>query len=211
MTTKSFFPKTIDVNPTAKCNLDCNFCWGPDHRISNELTTDQWKYIISYFVKNGAESIIFTGGEPLVRIDIHDIIQYAYALGSNITLSTNAMLLKNQAQEILPYINQIGIPLDGSTQEKNKLMRGSLISFSLSIDALKLVREKYPHIEITIRTLVSKVNIDDVVNIAKLLVTITDYFDRWKIYKFIPISIGANHNFEHWTSIDEFSSVVQEA
>ena len=210
MMTKVFFPRTIDVNLTSKCNLDCTFCWGPNHSIPDGLTTVQWKQLIGYFAKNGTRSVIFTGGEPLLREDVDEVIKYTYELGLYTTLSTNALLLRNRAFQVLPYVSQIGIPLDGSSSRRSELMRGSLDSFSSSLNALKLVRVNYPNIEITVRTLVSKVNIDDILNIAEILENFIDYFDRWKIYKFIPISIGSKYAENHITPISEFNSIINQ-
>ena len=87
------FPKTIDINPTAKCNLNCEFCWGPNETTGNELLLNQWIEIIDYFVSKGTQSIILTGGEPLLYESIIELINYIKNRGVRIILSTNTLLL----------------------------------------------------------------------------------------------------------------------
>lgn len=87
------FPRSIDINPTAKCNLDCSFCWGPEHTIEDGLSTAQWKGVIDLFSRRGTNAIVFTGGEPLIRPDIDKLVVYAKEQGMRTTLSTNTLLL----------------------------------------------------------------------------------------------------------------------
>lgn len=202
-TISSSFPTSIDVNPTAKCNLACEFCWGPDHSIPDSLSTEQWKNLIKIFALNGTRSIVFTGGEPLVRPDIDDLIKFSKEQGMRVTLSTNTLMLKRRKDQILPYIDEIGVPLDGSSQEKNSLMRlGNIRAFQSSIEALEMLSAEYPKIEVTIRTVVSKVNKNDIESIGSLLEGKMGRFDRWKLYQFTPVSIGS-HNKDKFEISDE--------
>lgn len=141
----SLFPRSIDINPTAKCNLACEFCWGPDHNISDGLNTNQWKGAIQLFAQNGTDSIVFTGGEPLIRSDIGELIRFAKDQGMRITLSTNTILLKRKASQVLPFVDEVGVPLDGSTKENNSMMRvGNTGAFQSSLEAMDFLSKEYP-------------------------------------------------------------------
>ena len=206
----SSFPKSIDVNPTAKCNLACEFCWGPDHNIADGLNTNQWKNAIQLFAQNGTDSIVFTGGEPLIRSDIGELVRFAKDQGMRVTLSTNTLLLKRKASQVLPFIDEIGVPLDGSTKENNSIMRvGNTRAFQSSVEAMDLLSTGYPEIEVTVRTVVSKVNRDDIKNIGKLLEGKEGQFDRWKLYQFAPVSIGSHHKDKFEISQEEFESIAK--
>ena len=208
-TQEHFFPRSIDINPTAICNLHCSFCWGPSHTIPDGLSTEDWKQVIYSLIQRGTEAIVFTGGEPLVRRDIDELIRFAKKLGVRITLSTNTLLLRRRANTILPFIDEIGIPLDGSnTQENSRMRLGNARAFEAAIDAMKMVRELYPHIEITIRTVVSQVNKRNITAIGMLLERYQNSFNRWKIYHFTPVSIGAENSQEHAIGIAEFNTIV---
>jgi len=202
------FPQIIDIHPTANCNLRCPICWGPDHCIKDGLTTNNWKNVIDFFNKKGTESIVFTGGEPLIRNDIDILIKYAKLKGMKITLSTNTILLQRWANKILPFIDEIGIPIDGSDYTKNKKTRlGTINSFQSAVDSIHYLHKNYPRIKITVRTVISKINSDDILNIGAMLADFSDCFDRWKIYQFTPIGYGLLNKNMCYISTDEFQRI----
>ena len=207
--TSSNFPIAIDINPTARCNLDCSFCWGPDHSIPDGLTLMQWQRTLEFFKSHGTESVVVTGGEPLIREDLPEILSFAKRLDLRVTLSTNALLLRKKHEAVLPFVDEIGLPLDGGTPEDNQEMRkGTRRSFNAVIDAMSLVRTQYPTIEITIRTVISRVNSFKIESLARLLEMRTEFFDRWKIYQFTPFSIGAANRREHEIGDEDFRMVM---
>src|ERR1051326_8916799 len=135
------FPSSIDINPTALCNLHCSFCWGPDHTLPDSLTTEDWEHVIRFFAHRGTTAIVFTGGEPLVRKDIGRLLAFAKFLGMHVTLSTNTLLLRKRAEQYLPFVDEIGIPLDGSNAVNNSRMRlGPSRAFACALDAMHFVR-----------------------------------------------------------------------
>lgn len=211
---KKQFPSSIDVNPTAQCNLACSFCWGPDHAIENALSTQEWKKTLKFFKKNGTTNVVFTGGEPLLRNDIGELTRYAKELGMRVTLSTNTLLLRKKAKEVLPYVDEVGIPLDGSTHENNRKMRkgingGNPQHFTAVMRAVGDIKREYPGIEVTVRTVVSKVNKTDIEAIGAVLAAHQGTFDRWKIYQFAPVSYGEKNEAEHAISLEEFMTVAK--
>lgn len=206
----SLFPKSIDINPTAKCNLACEFCWGPNHNISDGLSTNQWKDTIQLFAQNGTNSIVFTGGEPLIRSDIGELVRFAKDQGMRVTLSTNTLLLKRRASQVLPFIDEIGVPIDGSTKENNSIMRtGNSRAFQSSVEAMDLLFTEHSKIEVTVRTVVSKVNKDDIENIGRLLENKEGKFDRWKLYQFTPVSMGLHCKDKFEISQVEFEDIAK--
>jgi len=126
-----------------------------------------------------------------------------------ITLSTNSLLLRRRADQILPFVDEIGIPLDGSSAVNNSRMRlGNSCAFASALDAMHFVRSHYGNIEITVRTVVSQINKHDISSIGELLYTLRDFLDRWKLYQFTPVSIGAIHRQEHEIDTQEFNTLV---
>ncbi|MBI1863002.1 radical SAM protein [Candidatus Microgenomates bacterium] len=206
---KTWFPQAIDINPTARCNLDCSFCWGPDHNIPDGLDTEDWKRTIDFFGDHGTKAIVFTGGEPLLRHDIGELMQHSKDKNMRVTLSTNTLLLARRANAVLPYTDEIGIPMDGSTVENNIRMRlGTRKHFQTVLSSLDLLKDFNPDIEVTIRTVVSAVNEDDIEQIGEVLAEHKDAFNRWKLYQFSPVSIGAEHKDEHEISSERFGAIT---
>jgi MoaA/NifB/PqqE/SkfB family radical SAM enzyme len=167
-------------------------CWGPWHTIPDRLMTQKWKEVLSFFREHGTEKLIFTGGEPLIRKDIIEIVSYAKNdLGYTITLSTNTIFLQ-QKYGILSDIDQIGIPLDGSNSATNEKIRvGNPRHFDIAIESIKSVKKDFPNLEVTIRTVVSKDNMHDIGAIGHLLAKYYYNFDRWKIYQFAAANYGS--------------------
>jgi MoaA/NifB/PqqE/SkfB family radical SAM enzyme len=193
--------KSLDVNPTGKCNLNCDFCWGPDRSFMTELSGQQWQEIIKFFADKGVEEIIFTGGEPLLREDLPALLRFAKEqLHLRTTLSTNALLLAEHHTQVLPFVDEIGIPLDGS--------RGTMTVFDKAIQGLQLVADNYPHIQTTVRTVVSKQNVADLSAIAGLLLARKEQFSRWKLYQFAPANAKVSAVASHYLSDDEFLQVT---
>jgi len=161
-------------------------CIGPDRSVQNELSTEEWKNAIKFFADRETSSVVFTGGEPLIREDIVELLGYAKSCGLRTTLSTNALLLAEHIKEVVAYVDEVGIPIDGSTEEVNSLLRpGNGRQLEAAISAIRLLREEKPDIEITVRTVVTQANIESLSEIGKLL-TGLPRIDRWKLYELVP-------------------------
>ncbi len=208
-------PKTVDFNVNGICNLNCHWCWGPDHKAKEELTNDQWKEIAGKLHALGTQNITFTGGEPLMKEGLADLLKYVQGLGVRTTLSTNGLLLRRLGTQVLPYVNDIGLPLDGHTQAINSSMReGSPKHFERVLEAIVRVQKEYPKIDLTVRTVLSKKNEESVPLIGK---TLRDFgVDptkiRWKIYQVTPTGIRKSDTIQQdWCVLDKtFDEVVEQ-
>jgi len=187
----SNIPRTIDISLTGFCQLDCAWCWGEKHTIGTVHTLGKWKDLLRNFKEVGTSHVVFTGGEPLVSPLISDMLKFAKeTLSMRTTLSTNAIILGNLHKSVLPWVDDLGLPLDGSTPEINKLMRaGAINNFQKVIDCAKLVQTTYPNIDLTIRTVIARPNIEDVKNIPQTLINngIDISQIRYKLYQVEPI------------------------
>jgi len=97
---RPFFYNAAEIRPssatlvvTEKCNLRCVMCKQWRSTSKKELSTDEWKRIIADLRGGGIKNAHFTGGEPLLRGDIADIVRYSDGLGITTGLTTNGMLL----------------------------------------------------------------------------------------------------------------------
>jgi MoaA/NifB/PqqE/SkfB family radical SAM enzyme len=209
----SSFPRSIDINIVGRCNLNCSWCWGPPHDAKEPVKLEQWKNLLFKFHQYGTRSVIFSGGEPLLKKWLPDLAKHARELGLRTTLSTNGILLREKASEILPYIEDIGIPLDGYTSKINKIMRaGNFSQFELALDAIRYVQSNYPSIDLTVRTVVARPNLESVSLIGDTLLSngIDPARLRWKLYQVNPIGPRKESiNKEDWLiSSEEFHTVI---
>lgn len=87
-------PIVVFISPTFKCNQKCKHCW-LTRELANtlELSKDSWYSIIDSFSELKIPAVYFTGGEPLIRNDILELITHCTSKGISTFLSTNGTLL----------------------------------------------------------------------------------------------------------------------
>jgi AdoMet-dependent heme synthase len=85
-------PLSVQFDLTYRCNERCVHCY-LDHDDHGELTTAEVKSVLDQLASAGTLFLIFSGGELLLRKDLFEILDYARALGFDIKLKTNAILL----------------------------------------------------------------------------------------------------------------------
>lgn len=115
---------------TYACPLQCPYCSNPLHfhtSRSNELSTEQWLDVIQQARQLGAVQLGFSGGEPLVRQDLLQLMSAATDLGFYCNLITSAVGL--DAEKIQQFksagLRHIQISFQGSEPESNKFFGGS--------------------------------------------------------------------------------------
>ncbi len=211
------FPSTVDLNLIGRCNLNCTWCWGPDHQAAEPISLNKWKELVTDLQKKGTKSVIITGGEPLLKRWLPDLIKYIKTdLNMRVTLSTNGILLRRRAKDILPYVDDLGLPLDGPSNDINKIMRiGKFDHFDIVLDAIKHVQTEYPQIDLTVRTVVARPNMEFVPEIGKVLLDagVNPEKFRWKLYQVNPIGPRKKDILEgNWLiSLAEFNHIIEKA
>ncbi len=132
--------KGLRVSVTENCNFNCFYC----HRegcpaSSREMTPDEIGEIIGLGAKLGVEKIKITGGEPLLRDDIVDVVVAAMKPGiKEVSMTTNGALLPDKAHELAEAgLDRVNISLDTIDEEKfSRITRGgSLQKVNEGIDA----------------------------------------------------------------------------
>jgi|GEM_PF-665790 len=104
-------PLRVTQYITERCNLDCLYC-GRHEEGGPELTTNEVKILMSSFRKAGTLFWAFNGGEPLMRDDIGDLVNFAKSLGMFVNIATNGTLLPRKYRE-LRNADLINISIEG--------------------------------------------------------------------------------------------------
>jgi len=114
-------------NITRTCNLKCIHCYTDSDAkdYAGELTTEQGKKLIEDLADFNIPALLFSGGEPLIRPDVFELVNHAKKQNLRCTLSTNGVLI---TEEVAKRIKEsgfvyVGISLDG-IGEINDLFRG---------------------------------------------------------------------------------------
>jgi MoaA/NifB/PqqE/SkfB family radical SAM enzyme len=131
-------PLFVILAVTDRCNSNCSYCKIPQ-RDNRELTLEQIRLLIDQITAMGCLRLGLWGGEPLMREDIGEIVDYAVSKKLYVTLDSNGYLFPEMAKK-LKNLNHLIISLDGpkKVHEANR-MEGS---FDRVMDALKVARER---------------------------------------------------------------------
>jgi MoaA/NifB/PqqE/SkfB family radical SAM enzyme len=129
----------IGFQVTRRCNLKCIYCSEADTLPDAKLS--DIKKMIDKLVSHGLKRISITGGEPLLRDDIEEILKYVKEKNVNITLSTNGMCLdEKKLGRLRPYIDNIRFSIRGLKKIHNQIT-GNNQSFDKVIESIKLCRK----------------------------------------------------------------------
>lgn len=167
-------PKSLDISLTGKCNLHCEYCFYAEEMKSRpDLPLEQWQIFFKELGGLSVRDVCLSGGEIFVRPDLWDLIDSVIANRMQYSILTNGTLI---AEDTLKYfekgkrrkrLTSIQVSIDGSCPEVHDKSRGKG-SFERAIRALRLLKEAgFP---ITSRVTVNRYNVDDLDNIAALLI-----------------------------------------
>ena len=111
---------------TYRCPLHCVFCYNPTQhaRIQHELSTAQWVDVMRQARALGAAQLGFSGGEPLLRDDLEELVQEARALGYYTNLITSGVGLTDARATRLKAagLDHVQLSFQDSTRELNDFL-----------------------------------------------------------------------------------------
>lgn len=168
----SFFPAPMLVNLeiTKRCNLRCIHC---DIRktpetysdiTSKEFSTSEVKEIIDSLKSIGTKYISISGGEPFLRNDIFELIEYIKNTGMALHISTNGLLI---TKEVAKRINDLGlnavsISLDAATPEMHDEIRGVKGAFEMAVRGIRnLVDYENKVTQVGISPIITDLNLEE--------------------------------------------------
>jgi MoaA/NifB/PqqE/SkfB family radical SAM enzyme len=188
--------------------MNCSFCFSYWRNKLKEINTSQAKEAIRLLKTQGLEAINFTGGEPLLREDLRELLKFCKNLNLTTIVTTNGILLKSQIKKLAKYIDFIGLPLDSTNPVVHNKMRKTSYSndhHKLVLELIDYLHVKYPQIGIKINTVVTKKNAKTISQTGDL---IKNKILSWKLSQFIPGAYGKEHQKEYEISVKEFNEVA---
>ena len=156
---------------TNRCNLRCKMCGvceltSPmDH--TPELTTDEWRGVIRSAVRMRTSLMLMSGGEPLLRQDVFDIIRYACDQGIAFHLCTNGTLIdKEKALRLAETgVNTVSVSIESPVKAIHERLRGPG-TFDRAVQGVRLLREHAPNVNIGVNYLITSANF---LNMAEMI------------------------------------------
>ncbi len=118
--------KIMSWNTTNDCNLFCAHCYRESgEKAKGELNTEEGKKLIDEIARAGFNIMIFSGGEPMTRPDIYELIAHARSRGLRPVLGSNGTLIDDEAARRLKEAGLMaaGISLDSLDPAKHDKLR----------------------------------------------------------------------------------------
>lgn len=156
---------------TYKCPLHCVFCYNPvDYAQNrNELSTAQWVDVLQQARQLGAAQLGFSGGEPLLRDDLEELIIEAHRLGFYTNLITSGVGLTEAriARMKEAGLDHIQLSFQDSTKEMNDFL-SSTKTFDLKLRVARLIKQyDYPMV---LNVVLHRYNLDHIERIIQMAV-----------------------------------------
>jgi radical SAM protein len=176
---------------TQSCDLACMHCRAAAQPIAHpdELTTAEGKALIDQIAAMHVPIFVFTGGDPLKRKDVFELIRYAADKGVHVALTPSATpLLTREAIFKLKEAGlvRLGISLDGSTPEIHDSFRGLGGTWARTIKAIEWANEA--GLPIQVHTTISRHNAHDLDDLCALFET--QAIVMWNVFFLVPVGRG---------------------
>jgi len=149
------YPVLSELAVTYRCNLKCRFCYAGCNTCSNpvgnntELSTEDFKIIIEKIsLQAKVPSISFTGGEPLLRADLYELIRHAKTFDMRVNLITNGTLIKqDEAEKLLAAgLDSVQISIEGTDALTHDYLTGTTGSFQKTLDGIAFMKKTGMHV-----------------------------------------------------------------
>jgi radical SAM protein len=178
---------------TQACGLACRHCRAEAVSTPhpNELSHEEGKSLLRQIASfdKPLPHLVFTGGDPLRRGDLFELIDEAHRLGLTVAITPSAtgdLTIEALADLKAHGIENLGLSLDGSNAERHEAVRGVAGCFDWTIRAAKFAAEL--GMPIQINTLVSQETLDDLPAIYELLKSFKVM--RWSLFFLIEVGRG---------------------
>ncbi len=164
---------------TYKCPLQCPYCSNPLEiaKYQDEISTEDWVRVMQQARKMGATQLGFSGGEPLVRQDLEELVQEARHLGYYTNLITSGVGMDEARVKRLKDagLDHIQISFQASNEELNNFLGGTK-TFQHKYEMARIVKEyEYPMV---LNIVIHRKNIDQIRDILDMTVELNaDYVE----------------------------------
>jgi len=158
----SFGPVVV-YNCTGRCNLKCLHCYSSSssERCNDEMNTAEVKRFLSQLGEANCPVVLFSGGEPLLRDDLFELLAEAKSLGLRTVISTNGTLIDSAAAGRLAEVgvSYVGVSIDGDEKYHDRF-RAAKGSFKAAISGIENCRKC--GIRTGMRSTITRANIEQV-------------------------------------------------
>ena len=142
--------RDLRISVTDRCNFRCRYCmprerFGEDHTFLPRrayLSFEEIEKVVIACRPLGLEKVRITGGEPLLRPDLHDLISRLSSTGVEVALTTNASLLPGQAPRLADAgLDRVTVSLDALNPKIHSQMTDSSIPVEVVLGGIDAALE----------------------------------------------------------------------
>lgn len=163
-------PRIVAWEVTRTCMMSCCHCraGASNKHYEGELSTEECFKVIDSLAECGISILILTGGEPMVRDDIYEIVTYSKEKGLRVVMAPCGLLLniENCRKLLSSGISRISLSLDGANERTHDFFRGMSGAFSKLIEGIKAAKET--GLSFQINTTITKSNLGELPDIYEL-------------------------------------------
>jgi AdoMet-dependent heme synthase len=190
-TSEQFVPLVLSWNITRECNMKCSHCYinATEKKLAHELTTEEGKNIMDQICQVSKPLLILSGGEPLLRPDIYELIQYGVSKGLKMGLGSNGSLIDDAVAAKLKEagIATVSISLDSHIPAQHDEFRGVAGAWEKAVNACKALRKN--NVLVQVNTTLTQQNynqIDDIMSLAEEIGV-----ENFHLFFLVPTGRGA--------------------
>ncbi len=199
------YPVLSEIAVTYRCNLNCEFCYVGDKRYSELKTSDTKKILFKIYHEAQVPSVSFTGGEPLLRQDIYELVEYASQIGLWTNIITNGTQLNKDRVDVLKRagLSSAQVSIEGPNASIHDNITGVKGAFDATIKGIQLLMDA--HIPVHSNTTVSRNNLDHLEEILLLAKNIG--LSRLSMNLLIPCGSALSKK-ELWVTYSEIGNYI---
>lgn len=166
------------------CNLACGFCY---RSRGVPLQTADARRLLSAIATAGSQMVVFAGGDPAIRADLGDLVDYARTLRLRTEVHTNAQFAPDRVKRALAQVDCVGLSLDGPTEAIHDAVRRKPGNFKRVLALLAYLEQA--GVPVIVRTVVARPNHTAVADIGELLIGFDNVL-AWYLLEFSPVGLG---------------------
>lgn len=206
----------ISWNVTKACNLKCSHCYrDAGKKEPDELDFEEAEFLLKDIAQAGFKIIILSGGEPLLRKDIFDLVTFASACGLRPVLGTNGTLITEATAKKLKNagLTRAGISLDSVDAKIHDAFRKKTGAWEKTVCAMRFCKDQ--GLDFQVHTTVTKMNFREIEKITDFAQNLGARAHH--IFFLVPTGRGKDindvvlSNREYWELLEKILKKQKEA
>ena len=201
-------PTLLFWETTRACNLSCKHCRAIPIKAmeDDELSTEQARDLIRQSASLGVRIFVFSGGEPLMRPDLFELITFARSLKMQVALATNGTMLdESWIQKIIDSgVGRVSVSIDSHIASVHDKFRGEDGAFDAAINGMELMKKMGQSFQIN--TTVTRRNMDSLDKAVSLAEDIGA--DALHLFFLVPVGCGLEIPENERITADEYEKLL---